>query len=343
MAVMVTGIGHVGSYIVRGLLDAGESVVLFGLFGGPGGPNAVTPDLHVLERVIGADYADRIQIHVGDVRDLANLIDVAQTYDVTKVIHLASMLSAAAESNPPLAVQVNSVGFANIFEMAARQKFDKVVWASSIDVFGDGSVDETGTIRDDAPYDPAFIYGGTKVLGEYLARGYAQNFGLSITGLRLSRVYGFGEHIKASRGGGSSWLSGLLYEPAVASGKEVLVPFGGRMMDFLYLEDAASAFLKALDTPAPGSRNYLTCGTYRQVSDAYEFVHGLFPDAPIRLDMADAPLPAGSSMVWRNRFDGSRAARDFGYSGQFSLEEGLLQTINENRATVDLPPVSSPR
>ena len=34
MAVMVTGTGFIGSYVARDLLDAGEDVVLYGLFGG---------------------------------------------------------------------------------------------------------------------------------------------------------------------------------------------------------------------------------------------------------------------------------------------------------------------
>jgi len=241
-----------------------------------------------------------------------------------------------------LAVQVNSLGYANIFEAASQCKFEKVVWASSIDVFGDGSIDTEGVIRDDSPYDPAFIYGGTKVLGEYLARGYANRDGLSITGLRLTRVFGFGEHIKAGRGGGSSWLSGLLHDPAVGIKNEITVPFGARMMDFIYLEDVASAFVKALNTQLPGSRNYITRGTRRQVSDVYEYVHKLFPDAPIRLQMEDAPLPAGVVRVRRNKFDGSRAAEEIGYTGQFSLEEGLLRTINENRATAGLDPLTHP-
>jgi nucleoside-diphosphate-sugar epimerase len=114
------------------------------------------------------------------------------------------------------------------------------------------------------------------------------------------------------------------------------------MMDFLYLEDAASAFLKALHHTTPGAENYLTIGDYRQISEVFDFVRSLFPQAPIRLEMADAPLPAGSSMVWRNKFDGSRAAVELGYKGQVSLEEGLLRTMNENRATVGLPPLSHP-
>jgi nucleoside-diphosphate-sugar epimerase len=341
MAVMVTGIGHVGSYIVRDLIQAGEDVVLYGLFGGSPGDPGNTPDLHVLELVVGPDYAEKINVVVGDVTDLNALIETAKKYGVTKVVHLASVLSSAAEASPTTAIKVNCLGTANIFEMAAQLAFEKVVWASSIDIFGDESVDAADVIHDDSPFDPPYLYGATKVMSEFLARSYGAR-GLSITGMRLSRIYGYGEHIKAGRGGGSSWLSALLRNPALGIKDEVVVPFGSRMMDFLYLEDAADAFTKALQDARPGSHNYLIVGTHRQVSEVYDFVKALFPDAPSRLEMADAPLPPGSGIVWRHHFDGSGAEAAFGYRSRHSLEEGLLRTINANRASVGLGPVQMP-
>ncbi len=343
MTVMVTGIGHVGGYIVRDLLDANEKVLLYGFFGGKGDPSeAFPPDLKFVDHLVGGELRDKADIVVGDICDLDTLTRTAESNGVTKIVHLASLLSAGVEANPPLAMQVNVVGTANIFEAAARLQLAKVVWASSVDVFGDRSAYASGIVTDDSPYDPPFIYGAGKVMGEYLAERYAQNHGLSITGLRLTRAYGYGEHIKAGRGGGSSWMSGMLYEPAVGSGVPVVVPFGRRPMDFLYLEDAANAFMKALNTQLAGSQNYITRGDYRQVSEAYEFVRALFPDAPLSLVMEDAPLPAGSSLAWERRYDGSRAAADLGYTSQFNLETGLLRTINYNRANVGLPPVPMP-
>lgn len=342
MTVMVTGIGHVGGYVVRDLLNAGQDVVIFGFFGGTGDPeDTFPPDLQFVDQLVDGTLRDRVQIVIGDVTDLDAVLRAAQDHGVTKIVHLASLLSAGVEANPPLAAQVNVVGTANIFEAAVRLKLQKVVWASSVDVFGEKSIGLDGIIRDDSPHDPPYIYGAAKVFGEQLAWRYAENHGLSITGLRLTRAYGFGEHIKAGRGGGSSWMSGMLLEPAIGSGHEVVVPFGSRSMDFLYLEDAADAFTKALDQGSDGSRNYIIRGDYRPVSEAYEFVHSLFPEAPLRLVMEDAPLPAGSSMIWRNKFDGSRAASDIGYISRFTMEQGLIRTINHNRAYAGLPPVEA--
>lgn len=342
MSVMVTGIGHAGSYIVRDLLDSGEEVVLFGLFGGSGESDTNTPDLGILERIVGPDYSERVNIVVADIRNLDAMLDAIDTYSVTKIVHMASMLSAAVEANPPLALQVNAVGTANVFEAAAQRRLEKVVWGSSMDVFGHGPAYEGTTITDADTYDPPYIYGATKVLNEYVAQRYAQNHGLSITGLRLARIYGYGEHIKASRGSGTSWLSSLLYDPALGNETEVVVPFGARPMDFVYIEDVAAATMKALAHTEPGSTNYLVVGEFRPIRDVYEFVRTIFPEAPITLNEADAALPAGSSMTWAVEHDGSLAARKIGYTPEVTLEEGLLRTINANRADAGLPPVHAP-
>lgn len=343
MTVMLTGIGHVGGYVVRDLLDAGEKVVLYGFFGGVGDPaDTFPPDLQFVDDLVGGNLRDKVDIVVGDIVDIAAIRDTMDRYGVRKVVHLASLLSAGVEANPPLAANVNIVGMANVLEASAQHSLSKVVWASSVDVFGDKSIGADGVVRDDSPYDPPFIYGATKVFGEQLATRYAENKGMSLTGLRLTRAYGFGEHIKAARGGGSSWMSAMLLEPAIGSGREVVVPFGARPMDFLYLEDASKAFVKALDHTEPGSNNYITRGDFRKVAEAADFVRSIFPDAPLELVMDDASLPSGSSYAWTRQYDGSRAAAEIGYESQYKLETGLLRTINLNRAAVGLEPVAAP-
>jgi UDP-glucose 4-epimerase len=343
MTVMVTGIGFVGGYIVRELLESGEKVVLYGLLGGAGDPSDTTPpDYALIEQLVGGRLRDKVDIVIGDIVDIDSIIAAAVQYGVTKIVHLASTISAGSEANPPLAAHVNVVGFANVLETAKRLKFEKVVWASSCDVFGEKSADADGIVHDDSPYDPTYFYGATKVIGEQLAKSYAANHGLSITGLRLTRGYGFGEDIKAGRGGGSSWLVPLLREPAIGSGVEVTVAFGARRCDFLHLEDLAKASMKALDHTKPGTENYLIGGDYRLISEAYNFIRRLFPDAPINLQLEDSRLPPGASMAWSRKYDLTRAAYDIGHVSRISLEDGLLRTVNGYRGQAGLEAIPMP-
>ena len=342
MAVMVTGTGFVGSYVVRDLLNAGEEVVLYGFFGGSGQPvNLDLPDLKFLDYLVGGGLFDKVKAVVGDIAELSAVTAAIERNDVRSVVHLASKVTTASAANPASAIRINAEGTANVFEAAARLKLDKVVWASSLSVFGPKSMGPSGLITDDSPYHPQDVYGATKVLCEQLARSYYDTAGLDTTGLRLSRVYGFGEHVKADRGGGSSWLLRLLYDAAVGAGPSV-VPFGDRNLDFHYVEDVADAFMRALRYRDGQGRSYLTHGDYRPVAEAFDFVRGLLPDADLTLKTGDAGLPKGYSVAWAWRYDASKAEVDLGIRSRFSMEAGVYRTVNQNRLFAGLPAIPEP-
>jgi nucleoside-diphosphate-sugar epimerase len=339
---MVTGIGHVGGYIVRDLLEAGEDVVIFGYFGGNGDPEGPLPDLEYVDFLVNGDLRDRVTVVVGDVSDLRALTQAAEQHDVRSIIHLAAIISTAAEQRPIDAVRVNVEGSANIFELGTRLEMEKVVWASSIEVFGPRSVHPGGYVDDDSPRDPVFTYGATKAMVEKLAERHSASMGLDITGLRLSRVYGFGEHVKVQRGGGTSWMSPLVWSATIGEGPCV-VPFGARSVDFHYIEDVSRAFVTALAHRGGQGETYLLHGDLRPLTEAVDFVKRLIPDTDLTLDEADGPLPAGSTISWSRRYDASRAERELGIKSNFTMEEGLFRTINHNRQYVGLPVVEAPK
>jgi nucleoside-diphosphate-sugar epimerase len=342
MAVMVTGTGFVGSYVVRDLLNAGEDVVLYGYFGGSGRPASLDlPDLKFLNHLVGGGLFDKVTAVVGDITDLSAIATAIERNDVRSVIHLASKVATASAANPISAIRVNAEGTANVFEAAARLKLDKVAWASTISVFGPKSVGPSGLITDDSAYDPHDVYGATKVLCEQMARSYYEIAGLDTTGLRLSRVYGFGEHVKADRGGGSAWLLRLLYDAAVGAGPSV-VPFGDQNLDFHYVEDVADGLVRALRYRNGQGRSYLTHGDYRPVAEAFDFVRGLLPDADLTLATGNAGLPKGHSVAWAWRYDASKAEADLGIRSRFSMEAGIYRTINQNRLLAGLPAIPEP-
>lgn len=343
MTVMVTGTGFVGGYVVRDLVESGEDVILYGFFGGRGeSASTELPDLQFLDQLLGGDLFDKVQVVVGDVTDETALSDAIATHGVSSIIHLASMVGAASEANPPAAVRVNAGGTVNVFEAAVRHELDRVVWASSITVFGPRSVDADGVIGDGAPFDPASVYGAAKVFTESLAERYFENHGLDSTGLRLSRVYGFGDHIKATRGSGTSWLVDAFYNAATGAQPATFL-FGERMFDFHYVEDVSTAFVRALRGPAGNGRSFLTHGDYRPLREAFDYLAEMLPDSDLRLVEGSGDLPPGSSLAWARRYDAGRAERELGIRSRYSMEEGLYRMVRAYRRHASLPDVVRPQ
>src|SRR5438445_1399073 len=107
MAVLVSGIGFVGVYVVRDLLGAGEDVVLYGLFGG-GVDESTKPDLVYLDDLLGGvDVTGRVTVVVGDISNLPLLLDTIEKNDVRAAVHLASLISASSQADIPRAMRVN--------------------------------------------------------------------------------------------------------------------------------------------------------------------------------------------------------------------------------------------
>ena len=344
MAVMVTGIGFVGAYIVRRLIAAGEDVVVYGLFGGRAGQSEPYPDIENARYMLGDEAWSKVTVVVGDITDTDLLDKTVAENAVTGIIHMAAMVAVASEANLARAVNVNIGGCIAIFETALRHKVQRVVWASSINVFGPRSVSAEGIIRDDSPLDPTGAYGATKAFIEIYAKRYHANHGLSVVGLRLGKVYGFGEHIKAGRGGGNTWFSNLLENPARGRASNV-VPFAEKRMDLQYAEDVAQAFITALRSTEGGGECFLNSGDYRTIGEAFDFVKSCLPKADMTLtEGAEAAgLKPGAPTTWMQQFDGSRGRKVLGLAPQFSMEDGLLATINAYRRLDAQPEVADPR
>ena len=350
MSVLVTGIGFVGGYIVRDLLQAGEDVVLYGFFGGrPDGQDGY-PDLDnagdIIDHIIAPHAGNQVlgqqvDVVIGDICDLDKLSQTIEKYGVTRVIHLASIVAAASERNIPRAIEVNVGGSVNVFEAAHRHGVERVVWASSINVFGPRSVSEDGRIDSDSPLDPTSTYGSTKAFVEQIAHRYHVNLGLNVVALRLGKVYGFGEHVKAGRGGGNTWFAELVEKPARGIGPTV-VPFGERSLDFHYIEDVAQSFLTAVNSTGGGGESFVTSGDYRPIREAFDFVRSVLPEAKMELVNGAEGLPAGTPTNWAYRYDASRAKEILGVEPKFTMEDGLYRTINAYRKLSGLSPVQAP-
>ena len=109
MAYLVTGgTGLIGSRIVRDLVKEGEQVVAYDLF----------PEGTFLNQLLSEEERTRVKVVRGDLTDLPNIIHAVQDNNVERIIHMASLLTEAAEANPPLALKVVSEGTINIFEAA---------------------------------------------------------------------------------------------------------------------------------------------------------------------------------------------------------------------------------
>ena len=114
----------------------------------------------------------------------------------------------------------------------------KVVFAGTRQVYGRPDslpVDRTHLVR------PTDVNGINKAAGEYYHLVYNNVFGVRACSLRLTNVYGPRQLIRHNRQGFIGWFIRLAIEDRTIQ----IYGDGSQLRDFVYVDDAADAFLRA--------------------------------------------------------------------------------------------------
>jgi nucleoside-diphosphate-sugar epimerase len=212
--VITGGAGFLGQLLARRLLATGELTV--------GTDHSVA-----IERVILADLRrpsdedlasdERVEVALGSISSAILRRSIIEAADVT-VFHLASMVSAACESDFDRALEVNLDGTRAILEACrARDSRARLVFSSSVVAFGGVSAAET--VSDRTKFLPETTYGATKAIGELLVNEYSRKGFIDGRSARLPTVV-----IRPGRpnAAASAWVSGLFREPL--NGDTAVVP-----------------------------------------------------------------------------------------------------------------------
>jgi UDP-glucose 4-epimerase len=315
MAVLVTGgAGFVGAYVVRDLLAQGKEVVVYDA--------AVSSN--TLDMVLrDADARDDVRLVQGRVTDGWRMLRACREHRVDSIVHLASPLTQDVAANPPVGIEDVCSGTATIFETASAAGIERVVWASSIAVFGPVSSYGPDPIADDAAHEPESLYGSCKSLCERMAATYHQQDGTLSAGLRLTVVYGPGR------------LRGYMTFPSefirqVALGEPAELPFGDQLVNWQYVEDVAVMFTAALDAPLTGAVAMNTFGEARTFRAAADALQRLVPDARIAVRPGTFADDAGRSDT-PTLYDDRVLRGLLGFEPRFPFERGIEATYRGYR------------
>jgi UDP-glucose 4-epimerase len=309
------GTGFIGWRVVRTLLQRQIPVVV--------GEWQLDPS--IAEKLPGAEFMSL------DVSDAASVNEIFRRHpDITHVIHLAYLMSAEVEANPPLGARVNVLGMVNLFEAAVRHKLARLVFASSETIYG-GSQKPYGdraVMEDDfcGPQNHFFTYGVMKVLNEFTAQKYASKYGISIACTRPPVVFGYGR-----KRGSVLWAEDFATQPAL--GKPVTLPFPAQTRDcWIYVDDCAEQLVRLSLQPKLNHFAYNNGGESVTAAELAAVVRHWLPGAQITFDESKPTTPL------IDRMDGRRLEQEINFRPR-SLAEGVRTHINEARAAAGLKPV----
>ena len=232
--ILVTGsAGFIGQAVCSALLSRGESVTGFDNF------NAYYDPQLKRDRIKQIEANERFSQIEGDLVDRSAVDTLLARFQPRRIVHLAAQAGVRYSFEHPEAyVQSNLVGFVNLLEAARRAGgIEHFVYASSSSVYG-GNRKQPFSITDRVD-DPVSLYAASKRANELIARVYALQFGLKLTGLRYFTAYG---------PWGRPDMAPIKFARALLEDRPIEVYGHGDMQrDFTYIDDIVAGTLAALD------------------------------------------------------------------------------------------------
>src|SRR5690606_5254203 len=219
-------------------------------------------------------------------------------------------------ARPVFDAQVNVIGSLNVLEGARQAGTRKVVFASSGGtIYGEPAATEL-PVKGSHPQQPVSPYGvAKKVVTDYL-HAYRELHALEFTSLAMANIYGPRQDPHGEPGV-VAIFAGLLLEgkPCTIFGD------GEQTRDFVYVDDAVDAFVRAADR---GSGLLCNIGTGVETS-VNELHAAMAAAAGVTTPPVHAPARPGE--LARSALDPSRAALHLGWEPWTSLEEGVAEVI----------------
>jgi UDP-glucose 4-epimerase len=307
---MITGgLGFIGSNLARELVEAGAEVLIVdALVPGHGG-NPFNID----------GIEDAIRVNYVDVRDERVMEVLVRDREV--IFNLAGQVSHIdSMRDPGTDLEINCRAQLSMLE--ACRKFNpatKVVFAGTRQVYGRPDylpVDERHLVR------PADINGVNKAAGEYYHLLYNNVFGVRACSLRLTNVYGPRQLIKHNRQGFIGWFIRLAIED-----REIQIyGDGSQLRDFVFVDDAADAFLRAGASEACNGEVFNVGG---QEAVSHRELTGMLLDAAGAGSVRFVEWPDEKRRIDIGSFysDSTKFQRAVGWRPQVALREGLRETV----------------
>jgi UDP-glucose 4-epimerase len=317
--ILITGVaGFLGSHLADALLARGHRVV--------GVDNLSHGSL---DNVVEAQRNPNFEFHQVDVCDLAALRKVAE--GVSAIAHLAAF-KIPRYGKAIDTLLINSQGSHNALQVAVEQNA-KFVLASTSDVYGKNPnipfSEESECILGSSTV-ARWSYAVSKLYDEHLALAFADAYGIQVNVVRIFGSYGPRQNL--------TWWGGpqSVFIGAILRGETIPIHGDGQQTrSFTFVSDTVGGIVSVIENGSSGE--IFNIGSTHEISilDLAKLIHRLSGgDQPLDINMIPYDEIGGRRYedVRRRVPNVEKANRLLGFQAKVSLEQGLLRTIEWQRA-----------
>lgn len=306
--ILVTGAGgFIGSHLCEELVRQGGEVRAFVRYN--------SRNERGLLEDLPEDIKNQIEVIPGDLKDPDGVKKAVR--GCKKVFHLGALIAIPYSYFHPFDfVQTNVVGTAHLLNACLEEgSIERVIHTSTSEVYGTAQyvpIDEKHPLQAQSPY------AASKIAADKIAESYYLSFGLPIAVIRPFNTFGPRQSLRAII---PTIISQTIQDKKIRLGN--LKP----RRDFLYVKDTVQGFIQiGKCDEAIGKVINIGAGKDISVEELVKIILDLFgKEAEIEVE-AQRVRPEKSE-VMQLLSDTSLAKKLLNWSPQYSLEEGLKETI----------------
>jgi UDP-glucose 4-epimerase len=313
--VLITGgLGFIGSNLAHRLVECGAQVLIVDSLIEEYGGNFFN--------ISGIEEA--VRVNIADVRQQSTMNYLVREHDV--IFNLAGQVSHIDSMQDPYTdLEINCRAQLSLLEACRRYNPGvKVVYAGTRQVYGQPA---SLPVTEDHLVRPTDVNGINKAAGEYYHLVYNNVFNVRSCSLRLTNTYGPRQLLKHNRQGFIGWFIRLAIED-----REIQIyGDGSQLRDFVFVDDAVDAFLRAGASDACNGQVFNVGGTgptsHRELVDLLLRVAGTG-----RCRFVEWPAEKKAIDIGSFYSDSSRIKQVLGWQPSTPLAAGLEQTVAYYRA-----------
>jgi UDP-N-acetylglucosamine 4-epimerase len=307
------GAGFIGSNIVDGLLERGDTV-------------RVLDDFSTGREENVRHFAEKVDLIRGDIRDGATVDKAMNGADF--VLHQAALASVPRSIKDPVeSSEVNIQGTLNLLDAAVKHSVRRFVFASSSSVYGDSDLLPKVETMDTQPKSP---YAVTKLCGEMYCKVFSEIHGLPTVSLRYFNVFG----PRQDPGSQYAAVIPIFVKQLLEGNSPTIYGDGQQSRDFTFIRNVVKANIMACDANTQGAKVYnIACGDRFDLNHLYGRLKTLLESD---LDVQYGAVRTGD--VKHSQADIGAASRELGFGVDIGFAAGLETTVSwykgQGRATL---------
>ena len=318
MTYMITGsTGLIGTALVKAIAANGDAVV------------AAARNVEKARRLFGGlEGVEIVEWDVTKPFDKSHLSPSALgSLSSCRLIHAAAETASRGFVEKPVETICTILdGTRNVLEFAREARVGKVVFLSTMEVYGAPTTDPV-TEADFGVLDPAAVrssYPEAKRLAENLCAAYVKEYDLDVTIARLTQTFGPG----VARGDTRVFAQ---FAEAVLDGRDIVLHTEGRTARcYCYIDDAVSAILALAEKGAAGEAyNVANPATYCTIREMAESLAAGHPPSRVVVDLSGAS-GKGYAPEFRMRLSTAKL-ESLGWRPRVGLLEAYEQLISSWR------------